>query len=142
MSNGFIAILLGADNSDILKDEIPENLKQGVTFWDNALQMIGLLVLLIVILVATYYTSRLVGGMKLGQMKNSNFKIIDVYRISPNKALQLVKIGNKYIVISIGKDTVNFITEVDEAEILNKEMQGNEIQSFKQILDKLRNNKK
>lgn len=106
--------------------------------WDSFVQLVGLVFLLIIILVAAYYASRIVGGIKLGQMKNSNFQVIDTYRISQNKAIQIVKVANKYVVIGIGKDTINYITELDEAEVLVKEIKAPDIVSFKQTLDKLR----
>lgn len=106
---------------------------------NNFMQLIGLVFLLIIILIATYYTSRFVGGYKLNQMKNSNFQVIDNYRISQHKMIQIVKIANKYIVIAIGKDTINYITELDEAEVVMKEMNNDQKMSFKATLDKLRN---
>lgn len=106
---------------------------------DNLMQLIGLVFLLIVILIATYYTSRFVGGIKLGQMKNSNFTVIDNYRISQNKVIQIVKIANKYVVIAIGKDTISYITELNEADVLIKEMNPSQKQSFKETMEKLRN---
>jgi flagellar protein FliO/FliZ len=112
----------------------------GATNMENFSQMIGLVFLLIIILIAAYFTSKFVGGIKLGQLKNSNFKVIDSYRISPNKVIQIVKIGNKYMVIAIAKDTINVITELEEAEVLIKEVHQGERQNFKQILEKLRNN--
>jgi flagellar protein FliO/FliZ len=115
-------------------------LPQGTSSYDSPLQLVGLVFLLIIILVAAYYTSKFIGGIKLGQMRKSNFQVIDSYRVTPNKALQIVKIGNKYVVISIGKDDINFITELDEAEVIIRESQKGEKQSFKQIFDKLKNN--
>jgi len=112
----------------------------GATNTENFSQMIGLVFLLIIILIAAYFTSKFVGGIKLGQLKNSNFKVIDSYRISPNKLIQIVKIGNKFMVIAIAKDTINVITELDEEEVLIKEIHKGERQNFKQILEKLRNN--
>ncbi len=109
----------------------------GHSFW----QLAGLLLALIIILVAAYYTSRLVGGVKLGQLQKSNFQVIDSYRITSNKMLQIVKIGNKYIVIAVGKEEISYITELEEAQVLRKEFRPGEKQSFKQILDKLKNNK-
>jgi flagellar protein FliO/FliZ len=118
----------------------PTPIPQGISTLDNISQLMGLVFLLIIILIAAYFTSKFVGGIKLGQLKNSNFKVIDSYRISQNKVIQIVKIGNKFIVISIGKDTVNFITELEEAEVLIREVRGGEKLNFKQILDKLKNN--
>ncbi|MDF2485055.1 MAG: hypothetical protein K0R46_1223 [Herbinix sp.] len=116
------------------------NLSNGVSTYDNLWQLVGLVLLLIIILIAAYYTSRFIGGIKLGQMKKSNFQVIDSYRVTPNKALQIVKIGNKYVVIAIGKDDITYITELEESEVMIREIHQSDKQSFKQILDKLKNN--
>jgi flagellar protein FliO/FliZ len=108
---------------------------------NSFLQLVGLVFLLVIILIAAYYTTKFVGGIKLGQQKNSNFQVIDAYRISSNKVIQIVKIGNKYIVLGIGKDTINFITELTEEEVFIREAHAGEKLPFKQILEKLRINK-
>lgn len=121
---------------------VSQNVAEGVAqsgTWDSFVQLLGLVFLLIIILIATYYTSKFVGGVKLGQMKNSNFQVIDTYRISQNKMIQIVKVANKYVVIAIGKDTINYITELDEADVFIREMKAVDTASFKQTLDKLRN---
>jgi flagellar protein FliO/FliZ len=141
-------LLEGLDLDKIIGTPIPSSaaegssvtLPQGTASYDSPLQLVGLVFLLIIILIAAYYTSKFIGGIKLGQMKKSNFQVIDSYRVTPNKALQIVKIGNKYVVISIGKDNINFITELDEAEVVIRESHQGEKQSFIQIFDKLKNN--
>jgi len=85
---------------------------------DNAIQLIGLILLFCFVLAATYFTSRFVGNYKMGQQKNKNFKVIETYKVAPNKFLQLVKMGNKYIVISVGKDDIRYITELSEEDVL------------------------
>ncbi len=106
--------------------------------WDNFVQLIGMVFLLILVLIACYYTSKFVGGMKMGQMKNSNFQVIDAYRVSQNKVIQIVKIANKYIVLAISKDTILYITELEEAEIIFKNTNAVDKQTFKQMFDKVR----
>ena len=137
-------VLLQGKVSDLIGTPTPSPdgtpFQAGLSTRDNFMQLIGLVFLLIVILVAAYFTSRFVGNMKLGQMKNSNFTVIDSYRVSPNKLLQIVKIGNKFVVIAIGKDTINFITELDEAEVYIREVNAGEKLNFKLILDKLKTN--
>mgnify|MGYP000932161465 CR=1 FL=1 len=138
--SGNIAVIL---KGSILNDTTDNSgYAKGFSSAENAWQLIGMVILLVVILVAAYYTSRFVGGYKLGQMRTSNFKVIDTYRIGQNKALQIVKAGNKYILISVGKDTVNFITELEESEIHTKDDSAKEKQSFGKILEKLKNNNK
>ncbi len=146
--NTSIMLLEGLDLDKIIGTPTPSPatggssamIPQGTSAYDSIPQLIGLVLLLIIILVAAYYTSRFIGGIKLGQMKKSNFQVIDSYRVTSNKVLQIVKIGNKYVVIAIGKDNINYITEIDEAEVVVRDSQQGEKQSFKQILDKLKNN--
>lgn len=109
-----------------------------LSVWDSFVQMLGLVILLIVILIAAYYTTKFIGGMRQGQLMHSNFQVIDAYRISPNKVIQIVKIANKYVVIAIGKDSINYITELDESEIVMKTERDKQPQSFTQILEQLK----
>ncbi len=122
------------------KDSLVPGATGSVSAWDSFVQMLGLILLLVIILIAAYYTTKFIGGIRQGQLKHSNFQVIDAYRIGPNKAIEIVKIANKYVVIAIGKDTVNYITELDEAEVSVREekWEGKELQSFAQTLDKLK----
>ncbi|NLJ96932.1 MAG: flagellar biosynthetic protein FliO [Clostridiales bacterium] len=128
-------------------DKVTELSKQtldkelGFSSWDNALQLIGLCIILILILIAAYYTSRFVGKVKLGQLKDSNFKVIDVYRISANKVLQIVKIADRYVVLGISKDQITYIMELDDSEVLIHKDKENDKQSFRQILEKIKGKK-
>jgi flagellar protein FliO/FliZ len=108
---------------------------------NNVLQLLGLILLLIVILIAAYYTSKFVGRYKMGQLKNSNIQVIEAYRISTNKMLQIVKISNKYLVLAISKDNITCITELDESEVLAHEINEDEKQSFRHIFEKIRGKK-
>lgn len=102
-------------------------------------QLVGIFILFLFILGATYLTTKIVGGVKFNQMKNSNFRVIETYRITQNKFLQLVKIGNKYIVLAIGKDNINFIAELQEDEILNLDQMSKSKENFSTIMSKLTN---
>jgi len=108
---------------------------------NNVLQLLGLVLLLIVILIAAYYTSKFVGRYKMGQLKNSNIQVIEAYRISTNKMLQIVKISNKYLVLAISKDNITCITELDESEVLAHEINEDEKQSFRHIFEKIKGKK-
>lgn len=136
-----VTLLSSSDKLRDLNEKVSETPPEKFSTTDNVLQLIGLCLLLVIILAAAYYTTRLVGRYKLGQLKDSNFKVVDSYRISPNKMLQIVKIGHKYVVIGIGKDQISYITELSENEIIPKEVYEGQKQSFRQILEKLRNKK-
>jgi flagellar protein FliO/FliZ len=102
-------------------------------------QLVGVFILFIFILGATYLTTKIVGGVKLNQVKNSNFQVIETYKITQNKYLQLVKVGTRYIVLAIGKDNVNFITELKEDEISNLDQMVHNKVNFSDIMSKLTN---
>lgn len=108
---------------------------------NNILQLLGLIIILVVILIAAYYTSKFVGKYKLGQLKDSNIQVIEVYRISNNKMIQIVKLANKYIAIGVTKDNITFITELDENEVLTHDYNEGEKQLFHQIFEKIRGKK-
>ena len=139
-----MVMLQGTREDEILKglnQTANETVPERLSTWDNVLQLLGLCILLIIILIAAYYTSKFVGRYKLGQIKNSNIKIIESYRISTNKLLQIVKVANKYLVIGVCKDQITYITELDEDEVLTHEVSEAEKQSFRQVFEKLKGNK-
>ena len=134
------AILLGEDlasklNSELIDDNVP---KITSSTSESVWHLIGLVLLLIVILIAAYYTTKFVANAKFGQLRTSNFKLIDSYRIAPNKMLQIVKVANKYLVLAVSKDSVEFITELEEVEVMVRDTRSIEKQSFKKILEKIK----
>lgn len=101
--------------------------------FDNFLQLCGLLLLFCFILAITYFTTKFVSRVKLGQVKNSNFHVIETFKITQNKYLQLVQIGEHYIVISISKEHIQFITELKKDELIHFNEISKESQSFQEI---------
>lgn len=131
-------MLLETDIVDQLNSGIVED-KVGIPSSSNSIwELIGLVLLLIVILIATYYTTRFVGRAKGNQLKTGNFELIDSYRISPNKMLQIIKVSGKYLVIAISKDNIEFITELEEEKITIRDFGSANKQSFKKIFENIK----
>lgn len=110
----------------------------GVSTLENVMQLVGLVAVFIIILVAAYFTARFVGTSGAGLSRNRNIKVIETYKLGSNKFLQLIEVSGKYIVVSIGKDTIGFITELDESQVIKAEGEI-EPPSFKQILNNIKN---
>lgn len=110
---------------------------------NNLLQLFGVSVLFIFVLGITYLTTRFVGGVNLKKERNSNFKVIETYKITNNKFLQIINIGDKYVVISVSKDDIHFITEISEDQIhkieptMIKKLDSFGKVNFSDILDKI-----
>ncbi|MCR5785388.1 MAG: flagellar biosynthetic protein FliO [Eubacterium sp.] len=84
----------------------------------NFLQFIIVLLIFIFVLALTYFVTKWLAGYQQGNVTNKNIRTIETYRITQNKFIQIVQIGKKYVAISVCKDTVAFITELDEEDIL------------------------
>jgi len=102
-------------------------------------QLVGVFILFVFVLGACFLTTKIIGGIKIGQMKNSNFHVIETYRITQNKFLQIVKVGKKYLVLAISKDNVNLITELQDDEMIHLEQMNKSKESFSEIMLKLTN---
>lgn len=86
--------------------------------WENLLQLFGLTVVFILILIATYYTTKWVGKNTKIQPHANNIKVVETFRLSQSKYIQIIKAGtDKYLVIAVSKDSVELLTELTEDEL-------------------------
>lgn len=101
-------------------------------------ELLGLILIFVIVLVVCYFTTKFVAGRQLVQKKLGNFEVVETFPIAQNKYLQLIHMGNKYVVISVTKDSVSFITELDENEVCqiqrSTSLSG---KSFKEVLSGL-----
>ncbi len=101
-------------------------------------ELLGLILIFIIVLVVCYFTTKFVAGRQMVQKKIGNFDVIETFPIAQNKYLQLIRMGNKYIVVSVTKDSVSFITELDENEICQIQKSTSVSgKSFKEVLSGL-----
>ena len=110
----------------------------------NVLQLLGLLIILILILVATYYVTKWIAKSGAIQNQAKNIKVIETFKIAPNKYIQIIQLGDRYYSIAVTKDQVTFLTALDEEQLdfSAAEREGNGM-NFRDILAGLsRQNKK
>ncbi|MCR5329677.1 MAG: flagellar biosynthetic protein FliO [Lachnospiraceae bacterium] len=110
-------------------------LASGYSGVESVLKLIGLIILCALIIAASYFVTRMIGRREAGMSGNSNFKVIDAYRLTPNKYLQLIQIGSRYICIAVSKDDVTFICELQPEDITVKKNTEKGL-SFKEIMAK------
>ena len=102
---------------------------------ESVLKLIGLIILCVIIIAASYYTTRFVGKRQAGMTGDSNFKSLDIFRINQNKYLQLIAVGKRYFVIAVSKDNVQLIAELQEEDITY--WRSEKKMSFKEIMTKV-----
>lgn len=83
----------------------------------NVLTMIAMLILFILILVAVYYTTKWMAKSGNIQSGTKNIQVIETYRIAPNKYVQIVRFGTKYVAIAVGKEEISPLTELEESDL-------------------------
>lgn len=105
---------------------------------DNFLQFIAVIFIFVAILVAAYFVTRWIGTAGMSQYQNKNIRIIEGCRVGQNKMVQIVKVGNKYFVLGIGKDEISCLGEVKEEDLAITEDEIKPLPEFKEILAKVK----
>ncbi|MBQ9549803.1 MAG: flagellar biosynthetic protein FliO [Lachnospiraceae bacterium] len=94
------------------------------------------------VLFATYLTARIVGSFEKQKMTGRNIQVVESLRLSGGKCLDLIRAGDKYLLISESKEQVGLICELPEDVILQPEageQPGIQTPDFKKLLEKAGN---
>lgn len=104
-------------------------------------QLICVVLLFLFVLFLAYAAARIAGSFQSNIMnKRSNIQVIEVFRLSNNKVIEIIKIGDHYLALAVCKDNVTVLSELDESEIKEQEASLKPI-NFNNILDKIKNEK-
>ena len=108
---------------------------------EGIIQLGVVLIMFLFVLALAYLTARLAGRFQSNVQSRSNMRIMETMRIGNNKYIQIVKIADHYIAIAVGKDTVTFLTELDENELNLEALANIDKGSFKDILSQFQKKK-
>lgn len=117
--------------------------------FESAMQLIGALLIFAFVLVITYFTTKWIGDYQKMSMKNKNLQIIESLSVAPGKYICLVKAGELYLVVAVGKDEVTLLTQLTEDQLsevpvydLNQKntMSGKPLgaENFQEVLEKVK----
>lgn len=118
-------------------------LMSGGSTFDSVVRLIGVVLIFLFVLVATYATTRWIANYQQTSAKNRNIRVIETYRLNSNKYIQIVHVGGKYLAIAVSKDNVSVLTELNEEEIIDFSAvnENKREESFGNILEKFKNRK-
>ena len=107
------------------------------TKMDSYLQFMTVLILFVFVLAITYFVTRWMANYQKGKAGTGNLEIIETCRVASNKYIQIVRAGEKYLVIAVGKDEVHMLSELSAIEL---NLQKGEMQTdgFADILEKVK----
>ena len=111
---------------------------------ESVIRLITTLLIFVFVLVITFWTSKFVAGYQKQKMITGNMEVVETLRIAPNKYLQIVRAGEQYFMIALGKDTVSMIAPLDPEELSLTQNATTQMQypDFKSILEKAKNSRK
>lgn len=100
-------------------------------------QLLTVAALFILVLILTYFTTHFVGSYQKNKLAGSNIHIIEAQRLSSNKLIEIVQVGDKYFAVAVCKDTVTLLGEVNGSELSVKEQQSSVNDGFASILNRI-----
>ena len=105
---------------------------------DSIVQFFTVLVIFVFVLGITLISTRYIAGIQKNKYKTGNMELIETLRISNNKYLQIVRVGNKYVCMAVCKDTVTLLGEIQKEDMVLSEERIVTHDSFRQILEKMK----
>lgn len=108
---------------------------------ENVFQLLGLLVVFFLILAAAWFVTRWIGTANMQSQANTNISVIETYRLAPNKYIQIIRLGEKYIAVAVSKENIEYLTEIDEETLSlpsERERQFSSNVDFKDVFSKIR----
>ena len=97
-------------------------------------QFITVLVVFVAVLGVTAWVTRFIANYQKQQTVDCNIQLIEATRISNNKYIQIVRVGETYMALAVCKDTVTMLGEIPAEQIKEPpEYKGGQ---FKELLEK------
>lgn len=98
-------------------------------------QFITVLVIFVLVLGITAWVTKWMANYQKLQNINCNIEVIETSRITSNKYIQLVRVGETYMAIAVCKDTVTMLGEVPVEQVKFRDASSGGT-SFKELFQK------
>ena len=97
-------------------------------------QLLTMVIVFVVVLAASVWVTKWIGNYQKNQYASGNIEVIESARVAPGKWVEIVRIGNKYKILAVCKDTVTYLGDIDESEL--KRDSSSEKRTFSDLLSK------
>lgn len=103
---------------------------------NSFLQFCTVLFIFVLVLGITWVATKWIAHVQNGQTAHStNIEVIETYRLTANKYIQIVRTGEKYFAVAICKDTVTMLTEIPAEQIHLPDKSAGTMPDFKKIFE-------
>ncbi len=103
-------------------------------------QLLTMIAVFVLVLVLAWLAARFIAGyQKTGGFAGTNIEVIEAARLSQTQIVELLRIGDKYIAVAVGKDRVVKLGEWsgDEMKPVMSEKRPGAVPDFKSVLKNL-----
>jgi flagellar protein FliO/FliZ len=104
----------------------------------SIVQLLTVLLIFVFVLVITAFATRWIANYQRDKAPGENITVVETKRISQNKLIEILRIGDRYFAVALGKDEVTFISEISPDSLHFPEKTGEPF-SFKELLNKAKN---
>ena len=105
---------------------------------ESVVQMITVLFIFVFVLAITWFSTKYIAGTQKDKCKTGNMELVETLRISNNKYLQIVRVGERYYCVAVCKDTVTMLGEIRKEEMVFSENNVNITMDFHKILESIK----
>lgn len=109
---------------------------------NSVAQFFTVLLIFAGVLALTYFTTRFVAGYQKSKMSSGNINVLETFRISNNKYIQIVRVGDKVFAVAFAKDSVTLLGELNEDSLSFPESGEDFSMDFKEVFKNATNFKK
>ena len=94
---------------------------------NSFLQFCTVLIIFLFVLAITWIATKWIG---------KNIEVIETYRLTANKYIQIIRTGEKYLAVAICKDNVSMLAEIPAGQIHLPEQPADSMPDFRGIFEK------
>lgn len=103
---------------------------------DSFLQLCTVLFIFVFVLAVTWFATRWIANIQNGQnIRGANIEVVETYRLTANKYIQIVRAGEKYLAIAVCKDTVTMLAEIPGGQIRLSDKTDRGMPDFKKVFE-------
>lgn len=108
-------------------------LLSGVSAADSFAQLITVLLIFVLVLGLTWYTTRWIARYQKGQKKGSNIDVVETCPVGNGKYIQIIRLAETYVAVAVCKDTVTLLAEIPKDQLTFSDGEGKNTLSFKEL---------
>ena len=80
----------------------------------NLGQLMGVLTIFLIVLFLTWLVTHWIAGYQQDQTRHQNLRIIETLRLTTNSYIQIIEVGDIYLIIGVSKDHIEKLAEVSK----------------------------